>query len=259
MAAKAAKRTFMLKNIDPHAIKLQYGLLIVSNLQKGQADEDPSRVTRIENVITVEERGVSFLDENKKELKCVATMLDWVSKNNLPTHTDLHCFWDRHPFSSCPIGCPVSYINPVIEKSYTSQITKDKYYMRENVTTEKMMELDSASSSSSSVEIRTFPNGYYLTDGVFCSFNCMLAFIQSKYHDPFYSNSFSLMHGMYEHFVGKKMNQHKILPAPDWRLLKSYGGVLSIEEFRRSFNHVEYKELFHVTDMRALSKVYTEK
>lgn len=258
MAAKSTKRTFMLKNVDAHAIKLAYGLLIVSNLQKGHAEEDPHRVTRIENVITMEERGVSFLDENKKEIKCVATMVNWITQGKLPTQTDLHCYWDRHPFSSCPIGCPVNYVNPIIEKSYTSQITKDKYYMRENVTTEKLKELEE-SSSSSTLEIRPFPNGYYLTDGVFCSFNCMMAFILSKYYDSFYANSFNLMHGMYEQFVGKKMKQHKIVPAPDWRLLKPYGGPLSIDEFRRSFNHVEYKEAFHVTEMRALSKVFTEK
>lgn len=258
MASKVTKRTFMLKNLDTHAIKVGYGLLIVSNLQKGHAEEDPSKVTRIENVITVEERGVSFLDENKKELKCVATMVDWVSKNTLPSQTDLHCFWCRHSFTSCPIGCPINYVNPMIEKSYTSQITKDKYYMRENVSSAKLKELESKMPSSA-VEIRTFPNGYYQTDGIFCSFNCMLAFILSKYYDSFYANSFHLMHGMYEQFVGKKMIQHKILPAPDWRLLKSYGGTLSIEEYRRSFNHIEYKEMFHITDMRALSKVYHEK
>lgn len=257
MSAKAQKRTFTLKNLNTHAIKLAHGLLIVSNLQKGVPEEDSNKTTRIENVITVEEHGISFLDDQKKEMKCVATMIEWMTKNKLPVNTDLHCFWCRHSFSSCPIGCPITYVNPMVEKSYTSQITKDRYYMRENVTRAKMDEMEDASSSS--IEIRTFPNNYFLTDGVFCSFNCVLAFIQSKYYDSFYANSYNLLHCMYEQFIGKKMTMHKILPAPDWRLLKVYGGPLSIEEFRRSFNHIEYRELFHVTEMRTLSKVYTEK
>jgi hypothetical protein len=255
--SKSQKRTFILKNLNPHSVKLTYGLLIVSNLQKGQAEDDPHKTTRIENVITVEEHGVSFLDEQKKEMKCVATMVEWVGKNQLPISTNMHCFWCRHSFASCPIGCPINYVNPMVEKSYTSQITKDKYYMRENVTQKKLEEMED--SSTSSLEIRTFPNHYFLTDGIFCSFNCVLAFILSKYYDSFYAQSYHLLHTMYEQFIGKQMRMHKILPAPDWRLLKPYGGPLSIEEYRRSFNHIEYKELFNITEMRTLSKVYMEK
>lgn len=254
---KSQKRSFTLKNLNTHAIKATYGLLIVSNLQKGLAEDDPSKTTRIENVITVEEHGVSFLDDQKKEMKCVATMIEFLSRNQLPTSTHLHCFWCRHSFTSCPIGCPITYVNPMVEKSYTSQITKEHYYMRENVTKAKLEELEDMEKSY--VAIRSIPNNYFLTDGVFCSFNCVLSFIQSKYYDSFYANSYHLLHCMYEQFVGKKMKMHKILPAPDWRLLSAYGGPLSIEEFRRSFNHIEYRELFHVTDMRTLSKVYTEK
>lgn len=255
--SKAQKRTFTLKNLDPYAIKAMYGLLIVSNLQKGHVDDDRSKTTRIEHVITVEEHGVSFLDEHKKEVKCVATMVEWLNKKTLPVSTELSCFWCRHPFHTSPIGCPIEYINPMVEKSYTSQITKDKYYMRENVTTTKLAQLEKEAASS--VEIRALPNHYFLTDGVFCSFNCVMSFIQSNYHNSLYRDSWNLLHIMYEQLVGKKMKQCKILAAPDWRLLRVYGGHLTIEEFRRSFNHVEYKELFHITDMRAMSKVFREK
>lgn len=258
--AKAPKRTFILKNVDTHNIRLTYGLLIVSNLQKGYGDDDPMKTTRIENVIAVEEHGVSFLDEHKKEVKCVATMVNWIGREKLPETTDMCCFWCRHQFATCPIGCPIYYVNPMIEKSYTSQITKDKYYMRENVTREKLSRMmESVSSSSSNVEIQAFPNHYYLTDGNFCSFNCVLAFIESQYHNSFYRDSYYLLHGMYEQLVGKKMNQCKLNPAPDWRLLKAYGGNLTIEEFRRAFNHINYSELYLITDMRALSKIYKEK
>ena len=33
-----------------------------------------------------------------------------------------------------------------------------------------------------------------------------------------------------------------IQPAPNWQLLSEYGGTLSIEEFRNSFNNIEYKD-----------------
>lgn len=259
-----AKRTFLLKNIDPHTIKTTYGLLIVSNLQKTRG-MDVSKTTRIENVIAMEEHGVSFLDEHKKEVKGVATMVSWMNGEKMPCKTDLHCFWCHHEFASCPIGCPVAYVNPLVEKSYTSHITKDRYYMRENVTREKLEWLLSKSTSSSGsgsgsgMDVRAFPNHFYITDGVFCSFNCVLAFIESKPNDPFYQESYHLIHGMYEECVGKKFTQCKLTPAPDWRLLRVYGGHLSIEEFRRAFNHVTYESWLTLTDMRALSRVYKEK
>ena len=43
----------------------------------------------------------------------------------------------------------------------------------------------------------------------------------------------------------KCFNNLEITPAPPWRLLKNYGGSLSIEEYRNSFNkivHIDLKE-----------------
>lgn len=261
MASKREKRMFILKNLDTHSIKIKYGLLIVSNLQK-ETKEDASKTTKISDVITLEEYGVSFLDENKKEMKCVATMIDCFSKKKLPDHTDLKCFWCRHSFQSCPIGCPVKYVNPMIEKSYISQITKDRYYMRENITKNKLSSIDmeeKAEKNDADLHVKLVNKEYYLTDGIFCSFNCNLSFILSKYYDSYYKDSYALLHSLYEEYIGKKMKECKIFPAPDWRLLKDYGGHLTIEDYRRSFNHVEYNEIFSITDMRSISKIYREK
>jgi hypothetical protein len=260
MASKREKRMFILKNLDTHSIKIKYGLLIVSNLQK-ENKEDASKTTKITDVITLEEYGVSFLDENKKEMKCVATMIDWVNHKKIPNHTDLKCFWCRNIFETCPIGCPIRYVNPIIEKSYISQITKDRYYMRENITRQKVETLSSSVEDGKDIDmqVKKVNESYYLTDGIFCSFNCNLSFILSKNSDPFYKDSYSLLHSLYEEYIGKKMKDCKILPAPDWRLLKEYGGHLSIDDYRRSFNHIEYSELFSISEMRAISKVYKEK
>lgn len=257
MASK--KRTFTLKNIDTTSINNKYGLVIISNLQKENNKDDINK-TKISDVISIEEHSVSFLDENKKENKCSVTMLEYISKKEIPRQTDLKCFWCRHTFETCPIGCPIKYVNPTIEKSYISHITKDKYYMKENITTTKLKNTLSNKKLESQMEIIPFDNSYYLTDGIFCSFNCVLSFIKDNSKDFFYKESYSLLHSMYESIVGKKIS--KILPAPHWRLLKEYGGNLSIENFRKTFNLVEYEFIFNIRelkDMKSIGKVYREK
>ena len=78
-------------------------------------------------------------------------------------------------------------------------------------------------------------------EGVFCSFNCMSAFLADS-HCYRYNNSSVLMLMMYRKLFKCSYN-FKIVPAPSWKLLKTYGGHLSIEEFQKSFQHVEYKSL----------------
>lgn len=254
------KRNFVLKNINIEDVNNKYSLTIISNLDKEVKDDD--KKTKIKDVIFNEiEHSVIFLDENKKDVKCIVTMLD-LQNNELPEYTDIKCFWCRHTFLTKPIGCPVKYVNTIIEKSYISHITKDKYYMRENISNSKLEELTSKEKiKEETIEIVPVNStkSYYLTDGIFCSFNCTLSFIKNNNHNSFYKESMSLLHSLYHDFVGKKMA--KIIQAPDWRLLKDYGGSLDIDSFRNTFNKVNYKELFSVRsikDMKTISKIYKE-
>lgn len=255
--ADTKKRNFVLKGVNIEEVNIKYNLVIISNLQKEVKDDD--KKTKISEVIFNEvEHSISFLDENKKELKCIATMTDLIN-NPLPENTDIKCFWCKHNFDTKPIGCPIKYINPVIEKSYISHITKDKYYMRENVTNSKYEEISDSKDGNIELSLVNNSTSYYLCDGVFCSFNCTLAFIKSNNHNLFYKESISLLHSLYHDLVGRKMA--KIVPAPDWRLLKDFGGSMDIEKFRSSFNIVNYQEIFNLRDMKdmkIISKVYKE-
>ena len=80
----------------------------------------------------------------------------------------------------------------------------------------------------------------YTVDGVFCSFNCSLAYIKSKNEtDYLFNDSLRLLNILYYNLFSIKM---EIYPAPSWRMLIEYGGDKTIEEFRDGFNRVEYKE-----------------
>jgi hypothetical protein len=250
------KRTFTLKNIDVKVTNTKFGLVIISNIEK----ETPisNKTTKITDLFTEVESSVSFLDENKKKYQCSVSMIDWTRQNKLPDTTPIKCFWCKHSFETSPIGCPITFCNSMIEKSYVSHITKDKYFMKENIGTKKLELVK----EMSDIDILPIKKDYYLTDGCFCSFNCTLAFIKDNYHDLFYKDSLSLLHSLYYHIVGKKAG--KLLPAPHWRLLKDFGGNLSIQEYRQTFNIVDYEYMFAIrnapekAEMRAMSHVYKE-
>jgi hypothetical protein len=244
------KRSFFLKGFNPEEVDKKYGLCIISNIEKETVIlENKTNITEI--LEKSEENSVSFLDE--KNDKCLITMLDWISKDSFPQKTDKLCFWCKHSFSTKPIGCPIKFVNNRIEKSYVSHITKDKYFMKENVTKQKLLKV--LNIDSEIITIKPIETEYYLTDGIFCSFNCIIAFIHDHHHDQLYNESKVLTFNMYKDILHKSSS--KINSAPHWRLLKSFGGSLSIEEFRKCFNLYEYEECsFH---MKTLSKIFKEK
>lgn len=244
------KRTFTLKNVDLISTNLKYGLVVLSNFDKNKEKDTPAKTTKISDVIMSDtDYPISFLDENKKQYNTKITMVEFTKHRRLPVQTNVKCFWCRHSFDTRPLGCPVKYIHSVMEKSYVSHITKDKYNMKENTTTRKMDKIMANVDIQQHIEITPLENNYYLTDGIFCSFNCALSFIKDKNNDLFYKESYSLLHTLYYDFVGKKAE--KLLPAPDWRLLEEYGGSMSIKEFRESFYKIQYEFMFTIRSVNA--------
>ena len=80
----------------------------------------------------------------------------------------------------------------------------------------------------------------YIVDGIFCSFNCILAFIDST-SDFIYNDSYRLLNGIYYDLFDLTLDS--VVKAPSWKLLKDYGGNKSIEEFRDNFNRIEYIDI----------------
>ena len=81
----------------------------------------------------------------------------------------------------------------------------------------------------------------YIVDGVFCSFNCVLAQINST-SNYIYNDSYRLLCNLYKDIFEIEISD-EFQQAPDWRLLKEYGGTKTIDQFRDNFNRVEYKNL----------------
>lgn len=121
------------------------------------------------------------------------------------------CFWDRHPLTDdTGIYCPIEKIHHPRIKNYISNINGKSYKIQDSMQPAAYQE--------------------YFVDGIFCSVECCLAYIDQQRHDPLYQNA-----EMHLRDIFSLSGDHKA--APHWRLLSVYGGNLSIEEFRKSFTN----------------------
>ena len=232
---KKGKYYFELDNINIENVHRQYGIPHVNFLDT--PDPEPDDTTKLTELNTNKGNPsvISFLDENKRHRNCHVSMIDFDSKKEV-TLLRYHCFWDRHPFNTQPIGCPIKYVPDHAIKKYYSYISKDTYTIKQDVSKERCKTLDE--------NIKVRKGGYYETDGVFCSFNCCQAYINANKHDRRYDHSSVLLLKMYTEMTNTEKNV-SISPASHWRTLSCYGGHQNIVRFRENFNKIDY--VYHGT------------
>lgn len=239
----AVKTTFLLKGLlDIDDICHRYGFTDPS--EAPQEFQIPENVTEIPN--SPQETTMDYYDAARRRNTGVLTMVDFLGKR-LPEQTDIHCFWCRHPFETQPLGIPVKYVPSEAVKRYKSDnitrltiesITESRRkILRNEYSATTLFTQDPTEFSHNTLLVE---NGEYITDGVCCSFNCMLAFIDDNRHDPLYSRSKMYAKRILRDSVG---DGTKIIPAGSWRLLKPYGGPLDIVEFRDGFSTIMYTDL----------------
>ena len=265
-ARKTKKYIFTLVNINTEKIDQKYGISIVSNIYINDKppDENITKITELAEMSNVTSSNViSFLDETKRLYQCHISMIDF----NTRKETDFlkyNCYWCRHPFESKPIGCPIRYISNKGVKKYYSEVSKDNYTIKENITYNKRNILNendlSISNNSNNSIINVEQKEFYETDGIFCSFNCCKAYIKDNKHNTLYEHSEFLLSKLYFDMIGSK--NIFINPAPHWRLLTEYGGKLSINQFRDNFNKnkYEYHGILKDNDIfKPIANLYEEK
>lgn len=232
----------------------------------------------------------TYFDESKRDHQCIVTMssvpepvktkttcisdeemssvnrifTDMIKKESIyfmdGQDSHLHCFWCRSPFSGYPIGIPTQYQGHRILRSYFSEITKNHYCLRENILQSTLLEkFPELKQNSSLSTLSMILRHVYFMDGVFCSFSCAYAFINDNKHNPLYKYSENLLLELYyQHFGNEAVG---LEAAPSWRLLKDYGGHLTIEEYRRNFSKVDYHHVEQVVfpnfiDMKPIGHIF---
>ncbi len=81
------------------------------------------------------------------------------------------------------------------------------------------------------------------TEGSFCSFNCISSYITDNSSTFRYKDSGPLLFLMYRMIFKNPVPIMQIKQAPSWKLLKEYGGHLDVEEYRKSLQYLEYKNM----------------
>ena len=238
-----AKTTFVLKGINIDDIMSRYGFRseYTEPTEEIHSMNIPNDVTELPE-LNVE---LEYCDSARSQKRGVISMVDYLG-NPLPEHTDKYCFWCHHPFDTPPLGVPVKYVPSEAIKRYKSDnITRlaiefiDDHRRRQLREEFEVSSLFTQNPDELSHTTLIVENGFYLTDGIVCSFECMKAFIEANRHDTLYSRSAMYMRRM----VRQKFGDIQINAAGSYRLLKVYGGNLDISEFRQNFATLIYEDL----------------
>jgi len=202
----APKKTANFQNIENEPQDVLPQTLISQNLE--DADEIP--VTEL--LHEKSKRSYYFLDNRKIQNKFWRNLIDITTTGPLPHTTENPCWWCRNTFSTNPIGCPLKY-NP--HKEENTKI--DEKFKKAG--------------------IKTSTNDFFETEGLFCSFPCCKAFIIDQKSCVKYKESLALLSLLLIKLYGKIV---EIPTAPSWKIIKEYGGHLTIEEYRATFGKLEY-------------------
>jgi hypothetical protein len=172
------------------------------------------------------DQGISCNEKIKicDELKHVKEL--WTYSCSNKDGTESRCYWDHHTFDGVGILCPISYNSKQVAKKNSGEGTS--FTIKENIPKSKDI---------SALKLNDVTDAYYEVDGVFCSPECCLAFVndeKTKIGGSKYNDSERLLHSM----LGLTS---RIYPANSYRLLKEYGGNLTIEQFRKSNKSVKYE------------------
>lgn len=212
------KYIIVLKNINAIDVILNNNKKF--NTKSTQIEVYPNEVNITSLVQEKSNRCMYFVDQYKNKVKYWVNMIDYTQNGSLPLYTNKPCWWHRSSFSTHPIGCPIKYSSH-----------KEKGLEKERIERQfKIMNLNFEK------------NDFFETVGLFCSFPCIKAFIydeMSRGNRVRYKDSLTLLSLLYEKIFGRKVFIPK---APDFKVLKEYGGHLTPEEFQNSFGRLEYSE-----------------
>ena len=166
-------------------------------------------------------RAYYFLDTRKIQNKFWNIMIDTTMNGSLPSTTTKPCWWCRHSFQTKPIGCPLRY----------------------NVNKQNGIEKERFDEKFISADLPIDTNDFFETEGIFCSFPCCKAYILNQRNSSKYKESATLLTLLFYIFYNKVADFD---PAPSWKLLKDYGGHLTIQEFRSTFGKLAYDETVNI-------------
>jgi len=206
---------------------------LFSNLDRTNDKKD---VTMLSDINTRRDSPTRI--DGRIHIKLLTTMVDMVSSGEMPENTDIPCFWCRHSFTTPPIGLPIRWVN-----SKSDGVEKKCTTPSHNVGVDgNTITVVPEESTRKSINTK----GYFQVDGIYCSFNCVLADLQSSQYNCMLKDSYTLLHKMFRLSMDRYPSKGEIKPMPSWRLTKKYGGPMSIEELRDTVQLYNYTMSYNI-------------
>lgn len=106
------------------------------------------------------------------------------------------------------------------------------------------------------VSVQDKNQGEYLTEGVFCSFNCIKGYLQDHRLDDRYKDGPRLLSSMYVEITGNVVPVN-IPPAPHKGIMIPYGGTMTEEQYRESVGRVVFDSVGSIS-LQPISNLYEE-
>ena len=212
--------SFKLK-IDPVKVDREFKMIDKSIIK----EEFNPMVTRLED-LGIDEKNVLIEPSiciPSHQIFLFAHSHEMVKKKEYPLTTHIPCFHCTETFTTKPLGIPIRYIHSYIKESFVSEKDSSNITFTRDLYTEK--EKQTVRDRGQTIINRDF----YYADGNFCSFPCMISYLEFRSRNSYYKESYMLLKKMYFSLYKTHIQW---TPAPDIRLLKKFGGHLSINEFR---------------------------
>ena len=179
-------------------------------------------------------------------------MLDTKTNDILNSSTDIPCYHCRRKFDHVPLGVPIKYYPSLyIMIDNSLQTSKYSFNYKENTiklnNNEKERIINILNNNPNLVydkicnkdnkkegkkEHKVITKNFFETEGIVCSFNCMVSYIDDNSFNPLYQNSYNYLHLMYKHIFGEYPSK-PIIRAPSWKLRKEYGGKLNDNDYAK--------------------------
>ncbi len=190
-----------------------------SKINKSSQDKKSHPVQKLTNT------SCSFIGNSKYKNTLWVVMYDIQKQGPLPMYTSNPCRNCHHQFSWCPIGCPIFY-STANENTFPDKHRNIENYLKEN----------------------NYPcndKSIFETEHMFCSASCVKSYILemlSKHPgSKKYKDALSYLTIMYKKIIESDVDTLHIPAAAPIEMLKSYGGPLTIEEYRAQSGHTKYE------------------
>jgi hypothetical protein len=225
--------------------------------EKSEKNSNCTSINKLNFTSLNNEPTLTYIQKDKFKLYNYNVMLDTKSHKFINCDNNIPCYYCRRKYNFVPLGIPIKYypsLYILIDNSL--QISKYSFNYKENTIRLNKNEKDrivnilqnnpnivsekyerETKEKEQKKEHKIFTKNFFETDGIVCSFNCMISFIEENSYNPIYQNSYNYVYLMYKQIFGEYPHQ-PIIRAPSWKLRKEYGGTLDDEDYSKFIQSV---------------------